>query len=77
MQKISFFPECIDCYTDIGNEVRNNRSYYHPEIPEKDSVIGWITNSYEIKDKQLYEKLKYFEAYKNNPIHYRNWLNLL
>lgn len=64
--KDKFFSECIDCYTDIGNEVRNNRSYYHPEIPEKDSVIGWITNSYEIKDKQLYEKLKYFEAYKNN-----------
>ena len=61
-----FFSECINNYTDIGDQVRNNRSYYHPEIPEKDSVTGWITNSYQIKDKELYDKIKYFEPYKNN-----------
>lgn len=64
--KDKFFSECINNYTDIGDQVRNNRSYYHPEIPEKDSVTGWITNSYQIKDKELYDKIKYFEPYKNN-----------
>lgn len=64
--KDKFFSECIDKYTDIGDQVRNNRSYYHPEIPEKDITTGWISNSYQIQDKQLYEKVKYFEPYKNN-----------
>lgn len=61
-----FFAECINSYTNIGDQVRNSRSYYHPEIPEKDVITGWITNSYEIQDKELYEKVKYFEPYKNN-----------
>ena len=64
--KDKFFSECINSYTDIGDQVRNGRSYYHPEIPEKDVITGWITNSYEIQDKELYEKVKYFEPYKNN-----------
>ena len=64
--KDKFFSECIDSYTDIGDQVRNNRSYYHPEIPEKDIVTGWITNSYEIQNNELYEKVKYFEPYKDN-----------
>ncbi len=64
--KDKFFSECINSYTDIGDQVRNNRSYYHPEIPEKDIVTGWITNSYEIQNNELYEKVKYFEPYKDN-----------
>jgi len=61
-----FFAECMDNFTDIGDQVRSNRYYYHPEQEEQDQVNGWIANSYNINDQGLVGKLDYFSPYMEN-----------
>ena len=61
-----FFAECIDNYKDIRYEICDHRHYYHPEVEETDSVVGWISRKIPYNDEKLSKQIEYFSPYMKN-----------